>query len=58
MARFAWTVISQRGSHRKLENQESRQVVIVAFHNVVRRNTMRKVLRQAGIDEDEFIRRL
>ncbi len=58
LARFGWTVIGQRGSHRKLADREGTRTVIVAFHSVVRRNTIRKVLKQAGIDEDEFLTRL
>lgn len=58
MARFGWAVVSQRGSHRKLENAATGGTLIVAFHNVIRRNTVRNVLRAAGIDEDEFIRLL
>src|SRR3990170_1921209 len=38
LARFGWVVESQRGSHRKLVNAESRRFIIVAFHDVIRRN--------------------
>ena len=44
MARFGWVVESQRGGHRKLVRQS--------------RVVARRVLREAGIDEDAFARSL
>ena len=58
MARFGWTVEHQEGSHRKLVHPESKRFIIVAFHNVIRRNSIRHVLRLAGIDEASFLERL
>lgn len=57
MARFGWTVAVQRGSHHKLVHPD-RDVIIVAFHGSLGRNSVRRALRQAGIDEDEFARAL
>jgi predicted RNA binding protein YcfA (HicA-like mRNA interferase family) len=56
MARFGWTVASQKGSHRKLVNTEQPGILIVAFHRTLGRNSVRRVLRQAGISEEEFVR--
>jgi predicted RNA binding protein YcfA (HicA-like mRNA interferase family) len=56
MARFGWTVESQRGSHRKLVHSERQDFIIVAFHRTLGRNTVRRILRYAGIDEEEFLR--
>jgi predicted RNA binding protein YcfA (HicA-like mRNA interferase family) len=53
MARFGWNVEKQRGSHRKLVH-EGRGMLIVAFHEGLSRNSVRRALRQAGIDEAEF----
>lgn len=58
LARFGWVVESQRGSHRKLLHPESRRFIIVVFHNVIHRNAMRHILREAGIDEEEFLKEL
>jgi len=58
LARFGWIVESQRGSHRKLEHAENKRFLIVAFHDVIRRNAMRHILREAGINEDEFLEKL
>ncbi len=54
MARFGWTVGSQRGSHRKLVHPSRRDFLIVSFHRGLGRNIVRKILRHAGIDEEEF----
>lgn len=56
MVRFGWTVESQRGSHRKLVHPDRYDFIIVAFHRTVGRNTVRRVLRYAGIDEEEFLK--
>jgi len=58
LARFAWAVESQRGSHCTLVNAESKRFIIVAFHDVIRRNAVRHTLREAGIDEQEFLKEL
>ncbi len=58
MARFGWKVESQRGSHRKLVHPERRDFLIIAFHRNLGRNTVRRILRQAGIDEEEFMNSL
>jgi len=55
MARSGWIVESQRGSHRKLVHPDRRDFLIVAFHQTLGRNTVRRILRQAGIDEDSFV---
>ena len=58
LARFGWTIESQRGSHRKLFHPDRSDFLIVAFHQTVGRNTVRRVLRQAVIDEDDFLAEL
>ncbi len=58
MARLGWNVESQRGSHRKLVHPGSSQFIVVAFHKVIRRSSIRHVLRLAGIAEEEFIQML
>lgn len=56
LARFGWVVASQRGSHRKLVHSERKGFIVVAFHRDVSRVVARRVLREAGIDEEEFVR--
>ncbi|MCJ2532250.1 MAG: type II toxin-antitoxin system HicA family toxin [Candidatus Thermoplasmatota archaeon] len=49
---------SQKGSHRKLVHSDRRDFIIVAFHRTVGRNTIRRVLRHADIDEEAFLEAL
>jgi predicted RNA binding protein YcfA (HicA-like mRNA interferase family) len=58
MARLGWLVKSQHGSHRKLLHAASGRIVIVAFHDRIRRNAVRHVLRLAVISEEDFLREL
>ena len=45
--------VSQRGSHIKLRNLGGR-TVIVPLHRELARGTLRSILRQAGLTEEEF----
>ncbi len=58
MAHFGWIVERQRGSHRKLVRRERSDFIVVAFHGTIGRSIVRRILKQAGIDEDEFIEAL
>ena len=58
MARLGWAVVKQRGSPRTLRRGDSSRILIVAFHDKLSRNSVRRALREAGIDEDEFEREL
>jgi predicted RNA binding protein YcfA (HicA-like mRNA interferase family) len=58
MARFGWALTSQRGSHRKLVHPARTDFLLVAFHRTLGRSSVRKVLRQAGIEESAFLREL
>jgi len=58
MARLGWNVESQRGSHRKLRDPTSGRIVIVAFHDTIRRDAVRYTLRLAGISEEDFLKEL
>ncbi len=49
---------SQRGSHRKLVNPNRTDFLIVAFHATLSGFVVKRILRQAGIDEDDFLREL
>ena len=57
MGRFEWTVEKTRGSHRKLVHP-AKGMIIVAFHKNLSRTSVRRALKQAGISEDEFARKL
>jgi len=58
MSRPGWAAESQRGSHRKLRHTATGRIVIVAFHDTIRRNALHHVLRLAEIAEDDFLREL
>ena len=56
MARLGWHVSRTRGSHRVLKREGNPRILIVAFHKTLSRNSVRRALREAGIDEDAFER--
>ena len=56
MARFGWRVIRQRGSHRTLRKAEGGAILVIAFHETLSRNSVRRALREAGVSEDDFER--
>ena len=58
MGRFGWRVVRQRGSHRILGREGYPGMLLVAFHQTIGRNSVRKVLRLAGIDEEAFLEQL
>jgi predicted RNA binding protein YcfA (HicA-like mRNA interferase family) len=58
LAKFGWRLETQRGSHRKLIHESRATFLIIAFHSTVSRITIRKTLRQAGIDEEEFLQEI
>ena len=53
LGRLGFERVSQRGSHVKLRNSEGR-TAIVPLHSELARGTLRSILRQAGIDPDDF----
>ena len=59
LEQFGFQKVSQRGSHLKLRKTGSIQRgVIVPMHEEIPVGTLRSVLRQAGIERDEFIKML
>ncbi len=54
---LGFEVVSQRGSHVKLRKTVRGNifVVIVPRHSEIRRGTLLSIIRQAGLDKDEFI---
>jgi predicted RNA binding protein YcfA (HicA-like mRNA interferase family) len=54
MARFGWTVARARGSHRVLTQAPGGRILVVAFHKTLSRNSVRRALREPGIDEKAF----
>ncbi|MHB8586108.1 MAG: type II toxin-antitoxin system HicA family toxin [Thermoplasmatota archaeon] len=54
MARFGWEPSRTRGSHHILRKGQSGPILVIAFHKTMSRNSIRRALREAGIDEAAF----
>ena len=52
--RFGYERVSQRGSHIKIKNYETDSVIIIPDHKEVDRWTLKTILKQAEISEEEF----
>jgi len=56
LRKIGFVEISQRGSHRKLQNDSNPvRTVIIPMHDEVARGTLRSILEQAGIDLETFL---
>ncbi|HVL51291.1 MAG TPA: type II toxin-antitoxin system HicA family toxin [Actinomycetota bacterium] len=53
LGRAGYEQVSRRGSHVKLRNPAGR-TVIVPMHHELAQGTLRSILRQAGITNEEF----
>ena len=51
--RGGWSVVSQKGSHIKLER--ATLTIIVPAHTPIKRSTLAAILKQAGLAVDEFL---
>jgi len=60
LQRNGWTVVSQRGSHIKLQKRIEGKVLklIVPAHRPVKRSTLSRILKQAHMEVDEFLESL
>jgi len=58
LAEFGYRKISQRGSHIKLRNDAAEITLIVPDHKEVDRWTLKTILKQADIPEEEFNKHL
>lgn len=58
MARLGWSVLRTRGSHHQLVHPRFPGVLTVAIHDTLSRHALKKVLKAAGIAEEEFLRAL
>ena len=56
---FGFVFRSQRGSHAKyVSDGEPKRVVIIPMHDVIARGTLKSILLQAGIELDEFLKKV
>ena len=54
LGRFGYRKISQKGSHIKLRNDSTGMTLIVPDHKEVDRWTLKTILKQAEIPENQF----
>jgi predicted RNA binding protein YcfA (HicA-like mRNA interferase family) len=57
LQRGGWKVVRQKGSHIRLEKQLEDEVlrVTVPAHRPVKRSTLSHILKQCGLNLDEFL---
>ena len=58
MDRLGWHLLRVKGSHFQLGDPESPGVITVAIHATISRTAVRKTLKIARIDVDDFLRAL
>ena len=60
LQRDGWSGVRQRGSHIRLQKTVEGEVlrITVPAHRPVKRSTLAHILRQAGLDLDDFLRLL
>ncbi|MGL5834550.1 MAG: type II toxin-antitoxin system HicA family toxin [Waterburya sp.] len=60
LERDDWIIVRQRGSHVRLEKKlpDETLKITVSAHRPVKRSTLAKILRQAKIDLDSFLKLL
>ena len=60
LSKVGFELISQKGSHIKLKrkNDDKTKVVIVPNFNEVPAGTLRSIIRQSGLDMDDFLKLL
>ena len=60
LQRDGWTVVRQRGSHVRLQKRAGGEVfrITVPAHRPVKRSTLARILKDAGLDVEQFLRLL
>ncbi len=59
LEKLGFSKISQKGSHLKMGKAGSdARSIIVPMHGEIPRGTLRSILKQAGIEKEEFLRML
>jgi len=53
-----WEVVRQRGSHVRLRKAQTRSVLVVPVHHELKKGTLARVLREAGLHPDDLRRGL
>ena len=58
LSKLGWVVVRQRGSHVRLKHAERTLALVVPLHRELKRGTLAGILRDAGVDRNEFRRLL
>jgi predicted RNA binding protein YcfA (HicA-like mRNA interferase family) len=53
-----WEVVRQRGSHVRLKKAATRSVLVVPAHHELKKGTLARILREAGLHADDLRRLL
>jgi predicted RNA binding protein YcfA (HicA-like mRNA interferase family) len=55
---IGWVAVRQRGSHVRLKHPDRPMALVVPLHRELKRGTLAGILRDAGVDRDDFRRLL
>jgi predicted RNA binding protein YcfA (HicA-like mRNA interferase family) len=58
LGKVGWTAVRQRGSHVRLKHPDRPVALVVPLHRELKRGTLAGILRDAGIDREDFRRLL
>ena len=58
LGKLGWAAVRQRGSHVRLKHPDRSVSLVVPLHRELKRGTLAGILRDAGIDREEFRRLL
>ena len=58
LGKLGWAAFRQRGSHVRLNHPDRSVSLVVPLHRELKRGTLAGILRDAGIDREEFRRLL
>lgn len=58
LSKIGWIAVRQRGSHVRLKHPDRPLALVVPLHRELKRGTLAGILRDAGIDRDDFRRLL
>ena len=56
LGKVGWTAVRQRGSHVRLKHPDRPVALVVPLHRELKRGTLEGILRDAGIDREDFRR--
>jgi predicted RNA binding protein YcfA (HicA-like mRNA interferase family) len=58
LGKVGWTAVRQRGSHVRLKHPDRPAALVVPLHRELKRGTLAGILRDAGMDREDFRRLL